>query len=177
MYRNRGFTLVELALTVVIGAVLVSLAMPSMQRMVRSSNVTAEVNRLVGSINLARSEAVKRNAAVSVASKGSGTDYSDGWWVFVDVDSPNSGNTVYSPGNDILVEDADPADVRVNISVSPTQRWISYGGSGFLREDVPSIDIWVCADDASSAAEQRHITISRSGRPSVEEPDEMNGGC
>lgn len=167
----------ELAVTVVIGAILLSLAMPSMQRMMGSSNVTTEVNRLVGSINLARSEAVKRNAAVSVASKGSGTDYSDGWWVFVDVDSPTSGNTAYQPGNDILIEDADPVTDRVNVSVNPTQRWISYGGSGFLREDAASIDIWVCADDAESVTEQRHITLSRSGRPSVEEPNEMNGGC
>lgn len=167
----------ELAVALIIGAIVIGFAMPSMQRLVRSSNVTAEVNRLVASINLARSEAVKRNVAVSVASKGSGTDYSDGWLVFVDVDSPNTGNTVYQPGNDILVEDAEPVADGVSISVNPTQRWISYGGSGFLREDVPSIDIWVCADNAESVAEQRHVTISRSGRPSVETPDEMNGGC
>ncbi|EDY87317.1 Tfp pilus assembly protein FimT, putative [gamma proteobacterium HTCC5015] len=174
MYREHGFTLVEMVITIVIAAIALAIATPSMLGMVASNNATNEANRIISSLSLARSEAIKRNMAVNVGSKGSGTDWSDGWQVYSDADSPASGNTNYSAAQDVLVEDADEVADGVTISVAPSQNWIAYGGSGFLMESgLASIDIWVCADINGNTA-QRHITISRSGRPSV---DDAGGGC
>jgi type IV fimbrial biogenesis protein FimT len=73
--KNRlGFTLIELLITIVVLAVLLTLAAPSFRDVIQNNRVTAQANELVSALNLARSEAVKRgrNAQVEVRPAGQG---------------------------------------------------------------------------------------------------------
>ena len=68
----RGFTLVELMVTVVIVAILASVALPSFNEFIRRGQIRTASEAVLNAIQLARSEAVKRNEAV-VFVLGTGT--------------------------------------------------------------------------------------------------------
>lgn len=63
--RISGFTIVELMVTVAIAGILLAVAVPSFNQMTVNSRLTAQANDMVGALNLARSEAIKRNTRVS----------------------------------------------------------------------------------------------------------------
>ena len=70
-FRHRiclgaGFTLVELVVTMVIAAVLLVVAIPSLEDAVLNTKLRAQSNAFLASLYLARSEAIKRNARVVV---------------------------------------------------------------------------------------------------------------
>lgn len=88
---NRGFTMVELMVTVAIVAVLAAIAFPSFEASMRSNRVATAGNELLASISLARSEAIRSpgGAALCASSDGSscnGTSWGQGWIVWIDMD-------------------------------------------------------------------------------------------
>lgn len=95
-----GFTLIELMVTIAIAAILMGIAIPSFVATISSNRLTTSANELVSALNLARSEAVKRGQQVVV--KKTGTNWEDGWHVFVDIDrSTNAKENVLDAGTDI----------------------------------------------------------------------------
>lgn len=70
-----GFTLIELMVAIAILAILLALAVPSVQEMIKNNRVTAQHNELVALLNYAKSEAVRRNESIEVEL----TTTSDGW--------------------------------------------------------------------------------------------------
>jgi len=75
--RISGFTLVELMVTVAVLAILVAIAIPNYRAFVLNSRMTAQANDFLTSLQLARSEAVKRNASVSMNAIDG--DWANGW--------------------------------------------------------------------------------------------------
>ena len=71
--RTRGFTLVELMVTIVVLVILVSLAVPSFDSIRLSSRLNSYSTDLVAGSQLARSEAIKRNAQVRLCVSTNGT--------------------------------------------------------------------------------------------------------
>jgi type IV fimbrial biogenesis protein FimT len=72
--KASGFTMVELIIVMAIIAVLTLLAVPSFQALTVSNRLTTTANELVGAINLARTEAIKRNSNTQFCgSSGNGT--------------------------------------------------------------------------------------------------------
>ncbi|MFB1487585.1 MULTISPECIES: GspH/FimT family pseudopilin [unclassified Thiocapsa] len=86
----RGFTLLELMVTVAIAAILLTLGVPSFRDLVQNNRAATQVNALVTALSLARSEAVRRGQHVSICPSTDqetctgGDDWDDGWIVFVD---------------------------------------------------------------------------------------------
>lgn len=115
--NDGGFTLLELLIVVSIAAVLLGIAIPSFNATIRSNRLTTYANELVTSFNLARSEAVKRGQMV-VVGKPAGTEWEDGWQIFVDIDRATVATA------DIFNDDGDAALCEEN----PI-------GSGILAED------------------------------------------
>jgi len=83
--RNGGFTIIELMVTLLVSAILMSIAVPSFRSFVQDSRLSTEANALVYSLTLARSEAVKRDGTVEVCSSSNGAScggtWADGWIV------------------------------------------------------------------------------------------------
>ncbi len=99
MNRQRGFTLIELIITVAIAAIVMAIGVPSFQGMMRNNRAATQANEMISALNLARSEAVKRGRRVSLcpSSNGtgcSGTDWKSGWIVFVDTSVVDASVTV-----------------------------------------------------------------------------------
>lgn len=84
--RQRGVTLVELMVTLTVMALTLALGVPAFSRLIASNRLAAQTNELVGALNLARSEAVRRAQPVALRS-GIGTqEYGVGWTIFTDAD-------------------------------------------------------------------------------------------
>lgn len=62
---NLGFTLIELMAAVAVAAIMLVLAVPAFNHLIISSRLTSTANGVVGAINTARVEAIKRNAPVA----------------------------------------------------------------------------------------------------------------
>lgn len=86
--RQRGFSLVELMVTIAIVAILVAIAFPSFEATFRSNRLATATNEMLASISLARSEAVRstRGSGICASEDGSTCDggWNDGWIVWLD---------------------------------------------------------------------------------------------
>ena len=91
MKNNRGFTLIELLVTVAVLVVLLVVGVPEYRRMTENNRQVAAINTMVGDLNLARTEAVKRGRAVTLCGSTDGAtcntaNWESGWIVFTDAD-------------------------------------------------------------------------------------------
>jgi type IV fimbrial biogenesis protein FimT len=92
-YSHTGYTLVELMITLVIGAVLLVLVVPSYKPSVLNSRMSAATTDLLGNLMSARAESVARNNFVTVCKSDDGEDctvagnWAQGWITFVDNDA------------------------------------------------------------------------------------------
>ena len=136
MKSNAGFTLIELIITMVIAALVLTLGIPSFRETINNNRLTAGANELVSALHLARSEAVKRNVRVTLCKSADGATcttsggYEQGWIVFVDRNSNgavNAGEEIirsYSalPGGMTLLGGTDVSNVISYVSAGVAQQ-------------------------------------------------------
>lgn len=89
--NERGFTLIELMITLIIAAVVLAFGVPSFESFIRKGRLTSETNNLIADLQFARSEAIKRGIRVTVCHSadqascgGTAGIFDSGWIVFVD---------------------------------------------------------------------------------------------
>jgi type IV fimbrial biogenesis protein FimT len=98
MDKEPGFTLVELLITIVVVSILLAAGVPAFQSFIKNSRVTSQTNDLISTIQLARSEALKRGTNMVVCASSdqatcTGKDtWADGWIVFSDFDPDDGAN-------------------------------------------------------------------------------------
>lgn len=101
----HGFTLIELMITLAIAAILAGLAAPSFADLIKNNRMTTQYNELLGSLSIARSEAIKRALTVTVCHSNDLStpactgEWQEGWLVFVD----NNGDGVFDTGVDEVI--------------------------------------------------------------------------
>lgn len=138
MKAREGFTLIELIVTVAVAAILAMIAIPSYQFLVTNNRMASEINDFVGSLHVARTEAIKSGMTVTLCvstdgddcATGTGVSWDAGWIVFM---NPN-GNQSVDDGEALLrVHGAfDGTDTLTgNAKVSNI---ISFNGSGFVTD-------------------------------------------
>jgi type IV fimbrial biogenesis protein FimT len=111
-WRVRGFTLVELMVTISILAIILGIAVPSFLGAIAKNAVAGHVNTFLADARFARTEAIKRGANVTMCrsdnaeaatptcSTAGTTDWSAGWLIFEDVDNNGAFATAKS---DVLI--------------------------------------------------------------------------
>lgn len=99
--KMQGFTIIELMITLVIAAILASLAAPSFKDIIQNNRMTTQYNELLASLSVARSEAIKQGEDVIALSNNGNNDWKDGWTVFIDSDgdgAPSAAETIRIAG-------------------------------------------------------------------------------
>lgn len=156
-----GVTLIELMITLAVLAILVVLALPGYTRWIQNSQIRTASDAILNGLQLARAEAVQRNANVVFAFT-SGT----GWTV-------NSGSTV------VQTRSAGEGSRNVVRTVAPaTATRVTFNGLGRIGPNADaSLSIASMVLDVPttilSAADSRELTIliSTSGQVRLCDPD------
>ncbi|MGC4084834.1 MAG: GspH/FimT family pseudopilin [Vicinamibacterales bacterium] len=170
--RERGFTLIEMMVTVSIAAVLLALAIPNMGVFVRNNRLTSAANDILHSLQLARTEAVKRGVNVVMCGT-SNPDASDsaiactntltGWFVFVD----DNGNWSHDSGEAVLQKRA-LVNSTVTVKADGDYRE-SYAPTGFANTagtKNPTYNVVFC-DSRGNAALNTAGTVTYSAARGV----------
>ena len=128
----RGFTLIDILITMSIIAIVSSFAVPGMQSIVDKNRMATVSNEFVGSLQLARSEAIKRGAGRLIMRRNS-TEWESGWQVFVDYNNnavmDNNGDCTGS--HDCLIQEY--SSLQAGYTLRPSSHfsdWIGYRPSG-----------------------------------------------
>ncbi len=175
--RLRGFTLIELMVTIAIAAILMVVAVPSLITYQRNSEMTSFANTMLASINAARGEAMKRGRYAMVV-PADGALWASGWMVFVDID----GTRTYNAASDVLVltKEAPPSYLTVsgNGIANEAAPYIMFDPSGYAAKkstsvNPPNLTLTIKRNDvpATVVAEQtRLLVIAITGRARVCKP-------
>ncbi|MEE9327865.1 MAG: GspH/FimT family pseudopilin [Cocleimonas sp.] len=168
-YYGKGFTLLELMITVVIAGILASMAVPSFSQAIQNNRMSTQINELLATLNYARSEAIKRNINVSVCKSNNGTtcgvvNWKDGWLVFVDTDADG-----VVDGEDVLrVHKGLSGGNSMAYSVTNTSdTFVSYESSGEVEGFTPPSKGIFTLCDSRGDGEKKGIEISSTGRGRV----------
>lgn len=155
MRAAPGFTLIELITTVAILAVLVAVVTPGMTAFRDSQIVKTPASDLYSSLVLARSEAIKRNAAVDLVPVET-ANWGQGWEV-----------RLQSSAAVIRTQVAYP---RIAITPS-TAGTVTYGGNGRLSTSATTFRVLV---PGSTTTRMRCVAVDLVGRPSVRVDRDMD---
>lgn len=181
---SRGFTLVELMVTIVVVAILSALALPNFRDFISRSAVTSETNSLLGDIQYARNEAVSRRihmvlcASLDGTSCATGTRFDGGWIVYHET---NPGPTASLDANDeVLRVGPSVSNVSIHSSVAAgtAPSSIEFDQQGAV-ESGSGVDFLLCArpsgstdaGQSTSRVQGSRLSISASGRPAAKALD------
>lgn len=147
-----GFTLIEAMVAIAVMAVLLTIAVPSFKNATLGSQLRAAANDLAAAAFMARSEAIKRNAVVTLCMSADGEtcSASGGWeqgWAILLAGTPLQRHTAAPAGLKIT------AGAVTSVSFQPT-------GAG-----ATAAVFKVCRATPSVGREERVVTIDATGRP------------
>ena len=171
--KLRGFTLIELMITLSIAAILAAIAAPSFSTTIQNNRMATQYNELLASLSLARSEAIKRGQRVTTCQSstgnscgGSASNWHTGWVVFVDADEDGT----IDAGEDIIrVNGALSGGNTLSFNFDNT----IFGSDGL--SDGGSRTFTLC--DARGDANSRGLVVLTTGRARHALPADLLTAC
>ncbi len=181
MTDHRGFTVIELVVTVALVAILAAIAVPAYTTMMTTNRMVAELNDLVGSLHFARSEAIKRGLDVVLCKSADGQlctnagDWSQGWVIFQDTNNSQTRDGAGCPGEpcEPLIS-AQPAFEGGDqfVGTGNPANWVQFNRNGFSGSSFGTFTLCESGKDRKKA---RAIIVSRTGRIRLGEDTDGNG--
>jgi len=179
MKGATGFTLIELLVVITIISILMGIGVPSYKYVTNSNRLSAEVNGLLGDMQLARAEAIKEGVSVTVCASANqvacsgSSDWSSGWIVYAD--PGNAG--VVEPGEILRTQKALHLGDKL---VDPTGNFPSatFNRAGFLSfAGIPADGVTLTLHDAQANANlTRCLWIASQGMMTTQTPA-TGAGC
>jgi len=159
---NRGFTLIEMMITITVTAMLLMIAVPSFKNASLSSQLRSAASDFIASSNLARSEAIKRGSPVTLCVSADGSTCAAGGW--------EQGWIVLSGTTVLQHEYAAPSGFK--LSATGNVATLSFQPIGV---GATPATLTVCRATPTVGAEERVVTIDATGRAWVQIT--RNGAC
>jgi len=169
MNKSRGFTMMELLVTVVVAAILASVAVPAFNTFVQNDKLLSGSNSLVYSLNLARGEAIKQDVGggVTVCASANGTTCGGTWaqgWIVLSA----------AGGAPVLSAPALPASINMGEASGLTQvTFLSTGTTSFTAGPTAAA-FTMC--DSRGPTFGRYVQVTAMGRVASSVGQTLNGG-
>lgn len=169
--RQRGLTLIESLMAVVLLALILGLGLPSLQTMLDSNRVARQASWLQSDLRLARAEAVRRGAPVGLCTSTNGTSctaaasWRQGWIVF----SNARGDGAFDPSvGDQILRIQRAWSGGDTATTTPFADRLAFNGEGFaavLRGGNTTITIRAASAPVSST---RCLVLNMAGTVSMQ---------
>lgn len=161
---QAGYSIYDLMVTSAVAGVL-GVGAVSMNGLVQDARLTAAVNQLMGHLNLARNEAIKRHTIITLCKSSNGascfTDasWNEGWIIFADENNSHD----IDPGETVIrVQQGLEGDLKLRFGETGTYYYVRYNPSG---EAWPGATFTFC--DSRGADKAKAVIVYWTGRPRV----------
>ncbi len=190
-WHQKGFTLIELMMTLLIASIILGVGIPNFQEFVANNRMATATNDVVTALHAARSQAVKRRANVTICPSANwdapnptcspAGQLSDGHIVFVDCSAANpcGAPNVAVDAFDFVLRVRGPLPGAIAPLVTTDAggaEYFSFGPTGFPRTAAgfanPVVNIQLCDDrgahnTGANVAAGRWLQVTPTGRPQV----------
>jgi type IV fimbrial biogenesis protein FimT len=174
---QSGFNIIELMVTMAIVTIMATVAIPSFMTMSRDNRLAVKYNDFLGTLNLARNEALSRGTRVTICKWSTGNfcngkEWEDGWIVYVDTNRNK------------MIDNNERPIIRVYPALSKNEgshkitlrgtntaaNQIVFNAQGMLSA---SGSLTFC--DKRGASHARGLILSRSGQARIARDSDENG--
>lgn len=161
--RQRGFTLLELMVTLAVAAIIVTVGIPGMRQLIQNNRAATSANNLVSAMQMARSEALKRGSNVTVCASSDGATctgtWPQGWIVATDTATANN-----APSIGTVLQVWEGLSSGSQLTEGSGETFVRYFPSG-LASGARSFSLQIpdCSGDHG-----RNVNVSVTGRVSTE---------
>jgi len=169
---QRGFTLVELLVTLAVMAILLPIGLSGLGEAVTSMRLTSASNLLLSQIHHARSEAIKRNSRVVLCKSSDGATcaaaggWEQGWIIFHD---PNNNGAREGAETLIQREASLTGNLKFtgNLNVASYLSFAPSGATRLVGGGFQAGTLTLCRQ-SDEAGEGRQIILNAVGRPRIQ---------
>jgi type IV fimbrial biogenesis protein FimT len=175
-HYSRGFTFLELVATVAVAAILITVAAPNFNNLLKNNRLGKAANDLVAALNLARQTAISTNQISMLCHTASGDestpacgDADSNWHTGYIVYQPptrtitNAGRDYTSGANaDRLIRQADLSAADLIVTNVNADDYVVFLGNGTLQSPSTPPQITIC--DSRDGETGRQVTVSPVGR-------------
>lgn len=159
---SKGFTMVELMVTISILAILMTIAFPSFRSTLRSNRVANANNEILGLVALARSEAIRNSRGGGVCASSAGSTCDGGWNGGLMAYSDEDGSGSFNSGDTVLRYVAG----RPNLVLTGPSAEIAFDARGRRRASADQV-LTVAPDSCAAGDPKRSLTVNLSGQVRV----------
>lgn len=183
MLGQKGLSLIELIITIMIAGILLSMAVPNFREFIQNLNIETETNRLMKDIQMARAEAIARGKPVTICRSekpgnapqstsagadgdltcGGGTpaDWTTGWFTFIDLNS--NGELDYLDDKLFSVSQAPTSEELEIFANNEAKNIFKFNSDGSTDADENIMRFAIC--DARGKDDGKLIEVPPVGRP------------
>ena len=164
--------MLELLIAIAIMGILAAVSLPSFMDTLGRWAANSATRSLAGSLNLARSEAIKQGVDVSICPTNSGTDcvansWSGGWIIFIDANGDADGAAGSIDAGDTIIRVYEPLSNMTVATTPANTNLLEYDRKGF-GTNAAAVTLKICPVDAN-VDNAREVIISLSGRARINE--------
>ena len=165
---QNGFTLYELMITLLIVGVVLTLGMPNLTAFTQNSRITTTANNLHAAFQVARSEAARSKATITICASDNSMDatadcqgnWEDGFIIFLDLNGD-----IARAGADESVLRAHPAVAKgVNLVIANNSTYFSFASTGLGRGNVggqPAVSQIIVCDERGLVETSKDFSAGR----------------
>ena len=172
---QKGLSLSEILVALSISAILAISAIPDLSGMLMDNRAATLTNSLLTAMQVARTEAIKRNSEVTLCKSTGATGctgtWTDGWIVFSDLDADRKLDT--ADGEElVMAEQLTGTGFTITWNGFRSDNYIQFGPQGFIHSNNGTFTL--CPLDRNNR-HARAIIVNRLGRARASKDNDHDG--